>query len=92
MPGKLAGLGFEEVRDEAQLNAMTDNVVKSSDIEGEHLPQDRARSSIARQLGMKHTKNLVRSCRVVNGMVGTDDRCDHERWPPAHPQTANALA
>ena len=67
--GKMEGLGFEELRDEAHLNAMTDDVVKSSEIEGEDLPQDQVRSSIARQLGMSHVKNLVPSSRDVDGIV-----------------------
>src|SRR5690606_10554628 len=67
--GKMEGLGFEELKDEAQLNAMTDDVVKSSEIEGEQLPQAQVRSSIARHLGMKHVKDLVPSSRHVDGIV-----------------------
>jgi Fic family protein len=67
--GKMEGLGFEELKDEAHLNAMTDDVVKSSEIEGEELPPDQVRSSIARHLGMTHVKNLVASSRDVDGMV-----------------------
>ena len=36
--GKMDGLGFDQ-RDEAQLHALTDEVMKSSEIEGEDLPQ-----------------------------------------------------
>lgn len=67
--GKMEGLGFEELKDEAHLNAMTDDVVKSSEIEGEQLPQHEVRSSIARHLEMKHVKNLVPSSRDVDGIV-----------------------
>lgn len=67
--GKMEGLGFEELKDEAHLNAMTDDVVKSSEIEGEQLPQDEVRSSIARHLEMKHVKHLVPSSRDVDGIV-----------------------
>ncbi len=67
--GKMEGLGFDTLRDEAHLKAMTDNVVKSSEIEGENLPQDEVRSSIARQLGMNHLENLVPSSRSVDGVV-----------------------
>jgi Fic family protein len=67
--GKMEGLGFEELKDEAHLKAMTDDVVKSSEIEGEKLPQDEVRSSIARHLEMKHVKNLVPSSRDVDGIV-----------------------
>lgn len=79
--GKMEGLGFEELKDEAHLNAMTDDVVKSSEIEGEQLPQDQVRSSIARQLGMKHVKDLVPSSRDVDGIVElmTDATTNHDR-------------
>ena len=66
--GKMEGLGFDQ-KDEAQLRALTDDVVKSSEIEGENLPQDQVRSSLARRLDMKHVKNLVPSSRDVDGIV-----------------------
>jgi Fic family protein len=79
--GKMEGLGFDELRDEAHLHALTDDVVKSSEIEGEHLPPDEVRSSIARHLGMKHVKNLVPSSRNVDGIVEmmTDATTDYDR-------------
>jgi Fic family protein len=79
--GKMEALGFEALRDEAHLNAMTDDVVKSSEIEGEHLPQDEVRSSIARKLGMKHVKDLVPSSRDVDGIVEmmTDATTNYDR-------------
>ncbi|MCC5887780.1 MAG: Fic family protein [Gammaproteobacteria bacterium] len=67
--GKMEGLGFEALKDEAHLQAMTDEVVKSSEIEGEFLPPNEVRSSIARHLGMKHVKDLVPSSRAVDGIV-----------------------
>lgn len=67
--GKMDGLGFDALRDEAHLDALTDDVVTSSEIEGEHLPQDEVRSSIARHLGMKHLKNLVPSSGDVDSVV-----------------------
>tara|TARA_R110001599_G_scaffold353733_1_gene595909 strand:- start:2489 stop:3607 length:1119 start_codon:yes stop_codon:yes gene_type:complete len=69
LQGKMEGLGFDALRDEAQLHALTDEVVKSSEIEGEHLPQEEVRSSIARHLGLKHLKDLVPSSREVDGIV-----------------------
>lgn len=66
--GKMEGLGFDQ-KDEAQLRALTDDVVKSSEIEGETLPQDQVRSSLARRLDMRHVKNLVPSSRDVDGIV-----------------------
>lgn len=50
--GKMEGLGFELKR-EASLNTLTNDVVKSSAIEGEMLNPEEVRSSIARRLGMK---------------------------------------
>ncbi|MEJ2445441.1 MAG: Fic family protein [Exilibacterium sp.] len=66
--GKMDGLGFDQ-RDEAQLHALTDEIMKSSEIEGEDLPQKQVRSSIARKLGMKHIDDLVPSSRDVDGIV-----------------------
>ena len=68
--GKMEGLGFDALKDEAHLSSMTDNVVKSGEIEGENLPPDEVRSSIARHLGMNHIKNLVPSSKNVDGFVG----------------------
>jgi Fic family protein len=67
--GKMEGLGIVKLKDEAHLRAMTDEVVQSSEIEGEHLPEDEVRSSIARHLGMKHVQDLVPSSRDVDGIV-----------------------
>lgn len=50
--GKLEGLGFR-LREEATLETLTQDVVKSSEIEGEKLPADQVRSSIARRLGIE---------------------------------------
>jgi len=66
--GKMEGLGFDQ-KAEAQLRALTDDVLESSEIEGENLPQDQVRSSLARRLDMKHVKNLVPSSRGVDGIV-----------------------
>ena len=49
--GSMAGLGFDLKR-EAQLEALTEDVVKSSEIEGEILERDDVRSSLARRLGV----------------------------------------
>jgi Fic family protein len=50
--GKLEGLGFR-LREEATLATLTQDVTKSSEIEGENLPTDQVRSSIARRLGIE---------------------------------------
>ncbi len=65
--GKMEGLGFE-LRSEAHLRTLTEDVVKSSEIEGEKLPADQVRSSIARRLGMD-VGGLVAADRHVEGVV-----------------------
>src|SRR5205823_9485318 len=49
--GRMETLGFN-VRQEAMLQTLTQDVVKSSEIEGEKLDPKQVRSSIARRLGM----------------------------------------
>ena len=49
--GRMEGLGFQ-LRAEAVLASLTEEVIKSSEIEGEALDRDQVRSSIARRLGM----------------------------------------
>src|SRR5690606_23668132 len=49
--GRLADLGFP-LRDQATFAALTQDVLKTSEIEGEVLEADSVRSSIARRLGM----------------------------------------
>jgi len=60
-------LGFS-AKEEATLTALTLDVVKSSEIEGELLNYDQVRSSIARRLGIK-TAGLVPSSRHIEGIV-----------------------
>lgn len=49
--GRMEALGFD-LRAEAVLATLTEDVVKSSEIEGERLDKDQVRSSIARRLGL----------------------------------------
>lgn len=49
--GRLADVGTA-LRDEASLTALTEDVVKTSEIEGERLNADSVRSSLARRLGV----------------------------------------
>ena len=49
--GRMEALGFQ-LRAEAVLQSLTEEVLKSSDIEGESLDREQVRSSIARRLGM----------------------------------------
>lgn len=65
--GKMEALGFE-LRSEAHLHTLTEDVVKSSEIEGENLEPDQVRSSIARRLGMD-IGGLVATDRNIDGVV-----------------------
>ncbi|HSV44736.1 MAG TPA: DUF4172 domain-containing protein, partial [Ramlibacter sp.] len=49
--GRLADVGMS-LREQASLAALTDDVVKTSEIEGEHLNVESVRSSLARRLGV----------------------------------------
>ena len=51
LAGRLAGLGLR-LRDEASLSALTEDVIKTSEIEGELLDAQSVRSSVARRLGV----------------------------------------
>src|ERR1700675_4211981 len=65
--GRIEGLGFP-LRSEAVLQTLTQDVLKSSEIEGEKLDHDQVRSSIARRLGME-TAALPSADRDVEGVV-----------------------
>lgn len=65
--GRMEALGFT-LQNEATLNTLTLDVLKSSEIEGERLNPDQVRSSIARRLGMD-IAGLVSSDRHVDGVV-----------------------
>jgi len=61
--GKMEALGFD-LRSEAGLTVLTEEVVKSSAIEGEHLNPEEVRSSIARRLGLDVAGLPTPSCDV----------------------------
>ena len=65
--GRMEGLGFD-LRNEAMLQTLTQDVVKSSEIEGEILDIDQVRSSIARRLGID-IGALTPADRDVEGVV-----------------------
>jgi Fic family protein len=67
LKGKLEAMGFE-TQGEALLQTLTQDVIQSSDIEGEKLSGAQVRSSIARRLGMD-IAGLVPSDRHVEGVV-----------------------
>lgn len=65
--GRMESLGFG-LQAEANLQILTLDVLKSSEIEGELLDADQVRSSIARRLGMD-VAGLVTADRYVDGVV-----------------------
>ena len=65
--GRMEALGFT-LRSEAMLQTLTQDVVKSSEIEGEILDKDQVRSSIARRLGID-IGALTPADRNVEGIV-----------------------
>lgn len=65
--GRMEGLGFE-LKCEASLSTLTNDVVKSSAIEGENLNPEEVRSSIARRLGI-NIAGLIPASRDVEGIV-----------------------
>jgi Fic family protein len=65
--GRMQALGFA-LREEAVLNTLTEDVLKSSEIEGEILDKDQVRSSIARRLGIEMGA-LTPADRDVEGVV-----------------------
>jgi len=65
--GKMESMGFE-LKGQAMLETLTQDVVKSSAIEDNHLDPDKVRSSIASKLGMD-IGGLPPSDRNVDGIV-----------------------
>jgi len=65
--GRMESLGFE-LRNEAFLDTLTLDVLKSAEIEGEIFNPEQVRSSIAQQLGLEFASSMV-SDRNVDGMV-----------------------
>ena len=69
--GQMQSLGFE-LPLEAQLDAVTLEVIKTSEIEGEILNNEQVRSSVARHLGIEHLYNqdtLVTPTREIDAIV-----------------------
>jgi Fic family protein len=65
--GRMEGLGFL-LRAEATLQSLTEEILKSNEIEGEKLDRDQVRSSIARRLGID-IGALTPADRNVEGVV-----------------------
>lgn len=67
LAGKMDAIGFN-LQNEAYLETLSQDVIKSSEIEGEILDTQQVRSSIARKLGI-NIGGLVHSERDVEGIV-----------------------
>lgn len=65
--GKMQSIGFD-FRQEALLDNLTEEITKSSEIEGELLNKDEVRSSIARRLNI-HNEKSVNSSHHIDGVV-----------------------
>ncbi|HEY0799005.1 MAG TPA: Fic family protein [Candidatus Baltobacteraceae bacterium] len=65
--GRMEGLGFS-LRAEATLQSLTEEILKSNEIEGERLDRNQVRSSIARRLGIE-IGALTPADRNVDGVV-----------------------
>jgi Fic family protein len=65
--GKMESLGFN-LKQQAELETLETEILRSSEIEGEILNPEQVRSSIARKLGMD-ISGLIPSDRNVEGMV-----------------------
>lgn len=65
--GMMEALGFD-LQDEAVVNTLTTEVVKSSEIEGELLNLEQVRSSVARRLGIE-VAGAIEADRYVDGVV-----------------------
>lgn len=65
--GKMSLLGFD-LKSSAELDTLTMEITKSSEIEGEILDSDQVRSSIARHLGIDNS-GLPEADRYIDGVV-----------------------
>jgi len=65
--GKLSALGFS-IQSKTALENLSLNILKSSEIEGEILPLDHVRSSLARRLGIEEA-GLPEPSRYIEGIV-----------------------
>jgi Fic family protein len=65
--GRMESLGFE-LREEAMLDTLTLDIIKSTEIEGVYLDKGQVRSSVARRLGLEIAGAVV-SDRNVDGVV-----------------------
>lgn len=67
LTGRMMSLGFD-LQNEAMLQTITQDVLKTSEIEGEHFNTDQVRSSVAQKLGMD-IGGSIPADRHVEGVV-----------------------
>lgn len=67
LTGRMMSLGFD-LQNEAMLETITQDVLKTSEIEGEHFNTDQVRSSVAQKLGMD-IGGSIPADRHVEGVV-----------------------
>lgn len=78
--GRMQSLGFEQ-RQDATLDVLTTDIIKSNAIEGEHLNPEQVRSSVAKRLGLS-TAGLPVPSRYIDGVVEMLlDATQHYREP-----------
>lgn len=65
--GKMGALGFD-VKNEQVLSSVSDEIIKSSEIEGANLNLEQVRSSVARRLNIDY-KSSAEPSRYVDGVV-----------------------
>lgn len=78
--GKMDLLGFE-VKNNALLNILTENILKTSQIEGEMLSKEQVHSSVARKLGLdlNNNINIERNIEgLVDMMYDATQNCNQE--------------
>ena len=80
LTGKMEAIGFT-IQDQALLETLSQDILTSSEIEGEYLNTTQVRSSIARKLGVD-IGGMVESSREVEGVVemtlDATQHCDQE--------------
>ena len=67
LEGRLSAIGFD-VQQQATVEALTHDIVSSSEIEGVLLNSDQVRSSVARRMGV-HITNETESSHYIEGVV-----------------------
>lgn len=78
--GRMESLGFD-FRNEATLETLTLDILKSTEIEGEFLNPEQVRSSLARKLGLEWA-GAIPSDRNVDGMVEMMLDATQNCWEP----------